>query len=81
MEQTVTAVIMKYNIIVEPLEGSKRERLITVEAVLATPHGVEIGTVETDVFEFAPNLALALVKAWKIDRQIAKGTVVPDLDF
>lgn len=81
MGQTVTAVILKYNILIEPVEWSNRERAITVEAVLSDSNGNEIGSVDTDVTEFAANLPLALLKAYQIDRQIGKGTLVPELDF
>jgi len=81
MEQTVTAVILKYNIIIDPVEWSNRERIITVEAVLSDTRGNEIGSVDTDVFEYAANLPLALLKAYQIDKQIGKGTLVPELDF
>lgn len=81
MEQTVTAVIIKHNIVIEPVEWSNHERIISVEAVVADSRGNEIGSMETDVFEFAPNLALALLKAWQINRKLEKGTLVPELDF
>lgn len=81
MEQTVTAAILKYNIAIEPVDWSNRERVITVEAVLSDSYGNEIGCVDTDVFEFAPNLPLALLKAYQIDRQIGKGKLVPEVNL
>ena len=81
MGQTVTAEIVGYNTVIEPVEWSDKERIITVVALVADSNGNVIGEMGTDVLEFARNLPLALVKAYQIHRQVQKGTLVPDTDF
>jgi hypothetical protein len=79
--QTVTAEIVGYSTVIQRVEWSDKERIISVVALVADSNGNVIGEMDTDVIEFARNLPLALVKAYQIHRQVEKGTLVPDTEF
>lgn len=82
MDTSINAVIVNFNIHIEPLlDGSGRERYLSVQADLETPYGDPIGRVETDIYDFAPNLPSALFRAYKLHQQIAKGKITPSVNF
>lgn len=81
MGTNVTAQVTGYNIRIEQNSPYESERVVYVVAVLSDSNGNEIGTVDTDVFEFSKNLPLALLKAYQINRKLANGSLVPEADL
>jgi hypothetical protein len=75
MEQTVTANITGYHMMVTPLDEGYSDRMIEIYAEVSDSQGNVIGVVETDFFDTARNLPLALVKAYQIERKLKKGTL------
>lgn len=55
--------------------------LIEVEAAIGDSHGNEIGRVDTDHFEYAANLPLALVKTYFLSKKINSGKLQPAVDL
>lgn len=81
MGQSVAAEIAHYNVNVTPLYVDAQDRLIEVVAVLVDANGNKIGTVDTDHYEVAPNLPVALFKAYRLLRKLDKGTLAPEANL
>ena len=81
MEQTVSVEVTAYNIRVSALDEGYSDKIIEIFAVVSDSNGNEIGEVETDFFDTARNLPLALVKVYQIHRKIDKGTLELELNF
>ena len=82
METTLSTVVTGFEIHIslwvedEPSYGY----IVDVKAKLETTYGQSLGTIDTDVFEDARNLPLALAKAYVLHRKINKGKIVPSID-
>lgn len=81
MGQTASVEVTAYNIRVSALDEGFSDRIIEIFAVVSDSFGNEIGEVETDFFETARNLPLALLKVYQINRRIDKGTLDLALNF
>lgn len=66
---------------IERIDEFGNERVITLIANVGDAYGNLVGEVGTDILEFAPNLPLALVKAYWLIHKLEKGTLVPELDL
>lgn len=78
MGTNVTAQVTGYITRIQQNSPYENERVVYVVAELSDTNGNVIGTVDTDVFEFAPNLPLALLKAYWINRKLANGSLAPE---
>lgn len=81
MGQTVSVDVTGYKIWVSELDEGYSDRIIEIFAVLSDSNGNVIGEVETDFFDTARNLPLALLKVYQINRKIDKGTLELSLNF